>query len=109
MRHWAVRIILALLEKELVKVALLKFLGSAAAGGIKGWLITKFTTTLFNDYGKPVILLSIRKGKRIYNEKRGEDLYVALSTYKKDEDWDAYKDTLDKIFDQPSTYRTSEL
>lgn len=98
MRHWIVRVLLALFEKQLVKVALLKFLGSAAAGGIKGWFIKQVVGELYDEWGQPIILLAIRKAKRLYNEKKGEHLYVRLSKVRRNEDWTEYRRTLDAIF-----------
>ena len=98
MRHWAVRIILALLEHQLVRMALLKFLGSAAANGIRSWFIKQVVDKLYDALAVPIILLSIRKGKRLYNQKTGEHLYVRLSKVRQNENWDEYKSTLDNIF-----------
>ena len=98
MRHAIVRVLLVLLEQTLVRAMLLKFLGSAAAGGFKAWLIKKVVDELWDGWGQPIILYAIRKSKRIYNENKGEHLYVRLSRVRKNEDWKEYKETLDKIF-----------
>ena len=98
MRHAIVRVLLVLLEQTLVRAMLLKFLGSAAAGGFKAWLIKKVVDELWDGWGQPIILYAIRKSKRMYNEKKGEYHYVRLSKIRKNADWDAYKSGLDDIF-----------
>lgn len=98
MRHAIVRVLLVLLEQTLVRAMLLKFLGSAAAGGFKAWLIKKVVDELWDGWGQPIILYAIRKSKRIYNENKGENLYVRLSKVRKNENLDDYKSTLDDIF-----------
>lgn len=78
------------LKGSAVKFALKKFLGSAAAGGFKAWLIKLIVTELFEEIAEPLLKLALRKGHFIYDKIDGEIKLKKIERAKNEEDEDAY-------------------
>ncbi len=85
------------LRGEWVKLALKKILGTAAMGGIKGWIIIYLAEYLYDEVAVPVMQLLIRKGLFYYDVNQGKIEYKKLSQAKNDKDEDTYNDIIDKV------------
>ena len=90
LRDWAVE----QLKGAFLKAALKAILGSAAAGGFKGWLVKFIATELFEEVGEPVArAVLIEAGYRLdrYDGK------LAVKKLKEADDADSYDDAADDI------------
>lgn len=85
------------LKGEAVKIALKKILGSAMAGGIKGWLIKFIVENLFEELAEPLIKYAFRRMGYLYQRTKGEILVKKLRKAQNDNDQDAYDSTIDDI------------
>lgn len=85
------------LKQSVVKAALKKFLGSAMAGGIKGFIITFIVEELFETIAEPIIKLSFRKLGYVYDRVGGEIKVTKLRQARQDGDRDEVDDLLDNV------------
>jgi hypothetical protein len=72
----------AYLKQGAVKMALLKFLGPAAAGW-QVWLVSFIAEELFEEIAEPVIRLTFRKAGWVYNRIEGEVTLKRIEDAKK--------------------------
>jgi hypothetical protein len=63
--------VVELLKSQAVKAVLKKLLGSAAAGGFLGFVITYVVEELFEEVAEPIIKLAFRKMGYIYDRTQG--------------------------------------
>lgn len=91
------RIILDQLKGRLVKAALKKFLGSGAALGFKGWLITFIATELFESLAVPLLNYLKRKGMLFYDRTQGKIKVRRLEQAKEEGNEDNYNDIVDSL------------
>ena len=75
------------LKDKLIKAALLKFLGSAAAGGIKAWIIKFVVTELVEASDEYVIEPLFRKLGYYLDRQEGKNVYKQLEDSSTDDDW----------------------
>lgn len=80
-----------------IKAALKALLGSATAGGIKGWIIKYVVTELFEEVAEPLIKLSIRKGLLVHDKIEGKIKIKKINKAKDENDADTYWDTISDI------------
>lgn len=81
------------LKSKAVTMALKKILGSAMAGGFKGWLVKYIVTELFEELAEPVIKYAFRKVGYIYEVKKGEHILRRIENAENRDDWrDAVRD-----------------
>lgn len=85
------------LKGSAVKFALKKILGTAAMGGVKGWLVKLIVTELFEEIGEPVIKYLIRKGALAYDKVEGKIKIKKLEAAKEEGNEDGYNRTIDDI------------
>tara|TARA_Y100000296_G_C5180060_1_gene263671 strand:- start:10543 stop:10845 length:303 start_codon:yes stop_codon:yes gene_type:complete len=83
------------LKGELVKLALKKLLGSATAGGIKGWLIKTTVEYLYDEFFVPLFLYAERKGLLYWDRRQGKIAYRRLEEAKDEHDEATYDDIID--------------
>lgn len=91
LKIWAV--IVPILKAEAVKLALVKILGTAAAGGFRAWIIKKIVTHFYDEVAKKVA----EYGGYIYYKIDGKIQFKRLQEAKEDNDQDKYDDTIDNI------------
>lgn len=87
-----------LLKREAVKSALVKFVGSAALGGIRAWAIKFIVENLFEQVAEPIIRASFIKLGYAYNRVEGEILVKKLDRAKKENNEGDYDSAIDDIF-----------
>jgi hypothetical protein len=85
------------LKGSAVKLALKKILGTAAMGGVKGWLIKLIVTELFEEIAEPVIKYLIRKGALAYDKAEGKIKIKKLERAKEANNEADYNSTIDDI------------
>ena len=85
------------LRGEWVKLALKKILGSAAMGGIQGWIVAYVAEYLYDEIAVPVMKYLIRKGLFYYDVEQGKIEYKRLEEAKKEEDESTYDDVIDNV------------
>lgn len=85
------------LKGSAVKLALKKILGTAAMGGVKGWLIKLIVTELFEEIAEPVIKYLIRKGALAYDKAEGKIKIKKLERAKEANNESDYNSTIDDI------------
>lgn len=78
--------ILSKAEKFFIDFALKKLLGSVLAGGLKAWIVKKIAGKLFNELGKPLLQLAIRKGFLLYDVREGKILVKKIDEAKREHD-----------------------
>lgn len=86
--------LITFLETTAVKAALKKILGSASAGGIRGWLIKFIVEELFDLVALPVINLGARKLNYILEVKDGKTEFKKIQDSQTPSDWYANTDNL---------------
>lgn len=77
------------LKQGAVKMALLKFLGPAAAGW-QAWLVSFIAEELFEEIAEPVIRLTFRKAGWAYDRVNGEVILKRVEDAKKTGDKHKY-------------------
>lgn len=85
------------LKGSAIKFALKKILGTAAMGGVKGWLIKLIVTELFEEIGEPVVNYLIRKGALAYDKAEGKIKIKKLERAKESNNEADYNSTIDDI------------
>ena len=85
------------LKTKAVKAALKKLLGSAAAGGIAGFLVTYIVEHLFTEVAIPVINYMYRKGMLIYDKADGKLKVKKYERAKEEGDLDTYLSTIGRV------------
>jgi hypothetical protein len=85
------------LKGSAVKLAIKKILGTAAVGGIKGWLIKIIVTELFEEIAEPLIKLALRKGLLVYDKIDGNIKIKRLEKAKEENNETNYNSTIDDI------------
>lgn len=83
---------------EFVKLALKKVLGTAAAGGLKGWLVKLIANELFEELAEPVVKAVLRKGKYQYDRLDGKITVIKLNQAEQKGDNDSYDDIITDSF-----------
>jgi hypothetical protein len=91
------QIILNQLKGRFIKLALKKLLGSGAALGFKGWLITFIATELFEELAVPFLNYLKRKGMLVYDRTQGRIKVKKLEKAKEENNEDRYDDIVDSI------------
>ena len=89
--------LIAFLKGSAVKLAIKKILGTAAMGGIKGWIIKITVTELFEEVAEPLIKLALRKGFLVYDKIDGSIKIKKLEKAKAENNETAYNSTIDDI------------
>ena len=77
------------LRGSAVKLALKKILGSAAAGGFVGWIVTYIVTELFEEIAEPLILAGINRIGYTYDKIEGKVLIKELNEAENETDYDS--------------------
>lgn len=90
-------ILVNILKGKVVKMALVKFLGSAAAGGITGWLVTFIVEELFERVAEPIIRMSFRKGALFYDKTEGKLMVRKIRKAKEGKDEEEYRRTIGNV------------
>lgn len=88
--NWKKRFLEAFLDHlrgKLFKLAIKKILGIAMMGGIKGWIIQFILTELYDQIGRPVIRLGMRKIQKQIDEEKGKKLYKDIEKAKDREEF----------------------
>ena len=89
--------LIAFLKGSAVKLAIKKILGTAAMGGIKGWIIKIIVTELFEEVAEPLIKLALRKGFLAYDKIDGSIKIKKLEKAKAENNETSYNSTIDDI------------
>lgn len=89
--------IIQLLKDKFIKASLKKVLGSSAAGGIKGWLVTYAATELYEEIAEPIMKYLWRKGNLYYDKQSGELKYKKIIKAKEGEDEATYISTIGSV------------
>ena len=89
--------LIAFLKGSAVKLAIKKILGTAAVGGIKGWIIKIIVTELFEEVAEPLIKLALRKGFLAYDKIDGSIKIKKLEKAKAENNETSYNSTIDDI------------
>lgn len=89
--------LIAFLKGSAVKLAIKKILGTAAVGGIKGWIIKIIVTELFEEVAEPLIKLALRKGFLVYDKIDGSIKIKKLKKAKAENNETSYNSTIDDI------------
>lgn len=84
-------------KDKAVKFALKKLLGSAMAGGFKGWLVKFIAEYLFEEIAEPVIKLAIRKGFLVVDKISGHITVKKINKAKENNDEDSYVDSIGSV------------
>lgn len=85
------------LRKEFVTLALKKILGSAMAGGFKGWLVKYVATNLYDEVAVPIVNFLGRKGLLFVDKESGKIKVKKINEAKKDDDIDSYSSTIGSV------------
>lgn len=86
------------LKGAAIKAALKQLLGSAAMGGIKGWLIKFVVTELFEEVAEPLIKMALNHVGYIYDKQRGRVVIKRLERAENEGDEDGYNSASDDVF-----------
>ena len=86
----------AYLKQGAVKIALLKFLGPAAAGW-QAWIVSFIATELFEEIAEPIIRLTFRKAGWSYNRINGEVILKRIEDAKNSNDKHKYIVNISKL------------
>jgi len=84
------------LKQGAVKMALLKFLGPAAAGW-QAWIVTFIATEMFEEIAEPIIRLTFRKAGWSYDRINGEVILKRIEDAKKTGDKHSYILNISKL------------
>lgn len=87
-------ILLNFLRAEALKLALKKILGSAVAGGLRGWLIKTLFDVAYDELEDRVIKPVLREAGYTFEKVRGKILIKRLNDAETNDD---YNDTIDDI------------
>lgn len=79
------------------KAALLKFFGTTAGLGFKGWLVKQILENFFDDIGEPVIRGALNQAGYIYDKVDGKKKIDNIRKAKAENDSGAYDSTVDDI------------
>jgi len=90
-------ILIQFLKGEAIKLALKKLLGSAAAGGIKGWIIKFVVEQLFEEVAQPIIELGFRKMGYLVHRIEGEIILKKIKDAKNENDFDRYRRNIGRV------------
>lgn len=91
LKIWAV--IVPILRAEAVKLALIKILGTSAAGGFRAWIIKKIVTHFYDEVAEKVA----EYGGYIYYKIDGQIQFKRLQEAIKENDKDKYNNTIKDI------------
>lgn len=80
-------IVVNTLKSKVVTLALTSFLGSAALGGFRAWLVQYIVTELYDVVAKPIILFSFRKVGYTYEVIKGEHILRRIENADEIDDW----------------------
>ena len=86
-----------LFKERAVKFALKKILGSAAAGGFKGWLIKLIITELYEEIGEPLIKAALNQLGYYYDKVDGNVQVKRLEIGRRNNDQNTYDRASDDI------------
>lgn len=87
------------LKGAAVKAALKKILGSAAMGGVKGWIVKFIVTELYEEIAEPVLKYGLNKIGYAYTKLEGKVIVKRLEEARENNDADAYDSAADDVFD----------
>lgn len=89
--------LMTFLKDRLVKQALKSILGSAAAGGIKGFIIKYIATELFEEVGEPLFKFLKRNGFLVIDKIEGEIKIRKIDRAEVDKNEEAYINSISSI------------
>lgn len=84
---WAKPALIKFLKTKFIKTALKKILGSAAAGGIKGWIVKYVATELYDELAKPIINFTFRRIGYIHEVKNGQHVLTRIENAQDINEW----------------------
>lgn len=90
--------VLVILEKEVIKLALKKILGSAAMGGFQGWLVKFLAKELFEEIAKPLIQAAFLQAGYLYDRVDGKIVANKITEARENNDETEYNRHVDDIF-----------
>ena len=86
------------LKGEAVKLALQKLLGSALAGGFRGWLIKYAVEYLFEEVAEPIAKLTLRNVGYVYHRVEGKVILKKIQKAKEEGDGEDYDSAVDDLY-----------
>ena len=92
-RDMLASVIANILEMAVLKKLLLRALGSASANFI-GWLVLELYDRFEDKIVIPLIKMAVRKGLKVYDEQRGEYVYLRFEKALQNDDLDGIKDAI---------------
>lgn len=79
--------LIKIFRDKAVKAILKAVLGSAQAGGIKGWIIKYIATELFDEVAKPFMQFVFRRAGYAYDVNQGEHTLKRIENAQDVNDW----------------------
>lgn len=90
--------VLAVLQKETVKLAIKKILGNAVMGGFKVWLVKLIANELFEEIAKPLLQAAFHQAGYLYDRVDGKITAKKITEARENDDEDSYNRHVDDIF-----------
>lgn len=81
-----------------VKAALKKILGSAAAGGLRGWIIKFIVLELFDELFIPLLKYGFNMAGYVLRKEKGKIIAEKINRARDEKDEQAYNDAIGTIF-----------
>jgi len=85
--EWFKTALIKVLRDKAVKSVLKSVLGSASAGGVKGWIIKYIATELFDEVAKPFMQYVFRKAGYVYDVNQGDHTLKRIENAETRDDW----------------------
>ena len=95
-RDMLASVIANILEMAVFRSLLLRALGAASANFI-GWLVFELYDRFEDKIVIPLIKMAIRKSLKIYDEQRGEYVYLRFEKALQNDDLDGMKDAIKQM------------